>query len=836
MHIRAITGLAVLAALAAIAAAHGEDIVVPDPCDKPCITEISNEPWQGPAAGTHPKVVYGADDRIDVYQETNPLRQQWAAATCALINTTKLTRNQDGTWTVSPSAYLRWGVPACPDEPFGNQPSTAFCTGFMVDDDLIVTAGHCYSSTSLSTVRFVFGYWMEDAATPRLTFLESEVYTGIEVVSYASSGEFDHSVVRVDRPITAPGAHPFIIRREGTIQPGEYVGVIGHPSGLPMKIAFGDTYVRSSSVTGYFVANLDTYGGNSGSPVINATTGMLEGILVRGATDFVLDSTNNCFRSNVYLNTEGRGEDVTKATVFAPFIPGQGGFTGTLSIDEEYYLCDDSMQITVVDSDLEGDTSITVSIQTSAGDQETVTLPATAPGSSEFRGTVSLQNGSPDQDSGALEASHNNTITVSYLDEVSETGLPVVREVQATVDCVAPQISGIDVSYISGTQAQILVTTDETAWVSVYFGETCGNLPYASDSLWQTNHAVSLGTLYPDKQYYFIVVAMDHAGNTSSAENGGACYSFYTYSRLDYFTEFFSISNPLDLANLQVTFTPVNHPNHFAACVKSASALPVPPGDGLLALADDAFAEIPFTHGGTIPFYGTEYDRMYVGSNGYITFGTGDDTFQAMYSLHFQLPRISALMCDLNPARRGAVYATRISDRYVVTFVDVPVYSSTNQYPPENSHTFQMEVFFDGAIRITWLNLFTSNAVAGLSAGLGVPSDYVSANFAALTDCSSLVFDGECHSADTDRDWHISFEELMRVVQFYNVGEYHCNSEFADGYDAGSGTKDCSPHDSDYTPEDWKISISELLRLIQLYNAGGYMPDPSSEDGYKPIP
>ena len=36
----------------------------------------------------------------------------------------------------------------------------------------------------------------------------------------------------------------------------------------------------------YFTANLDTYRGNSGSPVFNAITHKVEGVLVRGEQDF----------------------------------------------------------------------------------------------------------------------------------------------------------------------------------------------------------------------------------------------------------------------------------------------------------------------------------------------------------------------------------------------------------------------------------------------------------------------------------------------------------------------------------------------------------------------
>ena len=87
MRINIISGIIYVTVLAGMAVAQNENTtVVPDPCDKPCITEISTVPWQGPDTSPQPKVIYGEDDRIDVYEETDEWRQRWASATCALIN------------------------------------------------------------------------------------------------------------------------------------------------------------------------------------------------------------------------------------------------------------------------------------------------------------------------------------------------------------------------------------------------------------------------------------------------------------------------------------------------------------------------------------------------------------------------------------------------------------------------------------------------------------------------------------------------------------------------------------------------------------------------------
>src|SRR5690606_11297122 len=112
-------------------------------------------------------------------------------------------------------------------------------------------------------------------------FDESQVYTGVEIVGQTLNSFDDWMLVRLDRVVTAPGALPLEIRRDGFPGVGTPVGMIGHPSGLPMKIAFGSTTViKKDFQSTFFEANLDAYGGNSGSPVFNQTTGIVEGIQV----------------------------------------------------------------------------------------------------------------------------------------------------------------------------------------------------------------------------------------------------------------------------------------------------------------------------------------------------------------------------------------------------------------------------------------------------------------------------------------------------------------------------------------------------------------------------
>ncbi len=311
-------------------------------------TIISDEPW-APPNNLEPKVVYGDDDRLDIYEVTDPLQRELSGSVCALVNVSQLTPISGG-FELRTSAYRIGGTSACADEPFGTQPTAAFCTGFLVGDDLIVTAGHCYSRSDLAAARFVFGFTMTDSNTPVTTFSENQVYRGVEIVARkleSNQGE-DYAVVRLDRPVTMPGAEPLEIRRTGAVGIDTPVGVIGHPSGLPLKVAFGsDTLVRENSASNaFFMANLDTYGGNSGSPIFNAATGVVEGILVRGLQDFVF---SGCFTSNVVPNTSAEAEESNKMDELAFFVPpltggeGEGEGEGESPLD----FCEDFAQIKI---------------------------------------------------------------------------------------------------------------------------------------------------------------------------------------------------------------------------------------------------------------------------------------------------------------------------------------------------------------------------------------------------------------------------------------------------------------------------------------------------------
>ena len=88
---------------------------------------------------------------------------------------------------------------------------------------------------------------------------------------------------------------------------------MGFPSGIPAKIEDGGIVrSRRASTLDYFTADTDTFGGNSGSGVFN-DNGLLVGILVRGATDYVYDGGSGCYRANRISSGASASEDSSYA-------------------------------------------------------------------------------------------------------------------------------------------------------------------------------------------------------------------------------------------------------------------------------------------------------------------------------------------------------------------------------------------------------------------------------------------------------------------------------------------------------------------------------------------
>ncbi|MCK4628046.1 MAG: hypothetical protein KAT56_03525, partial [Sedimentisphaerales bacterium] len=208
----------------------------------------------------------------------------------------------------------------------------------------------------------------------------------------------------------------------------------------------------------------------------------------------------------------------------------------------------------------------------------------------------------------------------------------------------------------------------------------------------------------------------------------------------DSFTESFG-SGGSDLHNLTLTLRPDGSSAYYAACYEEATQFPTDPcGGTYIALGDDDFAEIILNQPTMVSFYGQSYDRIYIGSNGYITFGQGDVEHEALLENHFALPRMSAMFADLTPTDGQSISWKQLDNRLAVTYENVPLFGDKQKIS-----SFQIEIFFtDETIRVTRLNLAATSSIMGISRGTGIPAGFFESDLSEyLICCPCGDFDGD---------------------------------------------------------------------------------------------
>lgn len=196
-----------------------------------------------------------------------------------IIERNNLSQVSDSLFHLDLGANLGQLYNLCEKEAFRNQPVAGIGTAFIIDKQQMMTASHVFSGP-LDSYAIVFGFQMINKVGTFNSYIDSKNIYFPQKVTFTSD-EFDILTFKVDRPLDREAIQ---IETLPTIKDTE-IYMIGHPMGLPQKAAV-NARVYDLDHPDYFYTTLDAFQGNSGSPVFNANTHHLIGVLVSGELDY----------------------------------------------------------------------------------------------------------------------------------------------------------------------------------------------------------------------------------------------------------------------------------------------------------------------------------------------------------------------------------------------------------------------------------------------------------------------------------------------------------------------------------------------------------------------
>lgn len=658
---------------------------------------------------------------------------------------------------------------------------STFCTGFLVTnvrEDLkpyFMTANHCGITAGNAPSLVV--YWNYENSTCRVPGSPSSGNPGDGSLAQFNTGSIfrsasaasDFTLVELD-DVVDPAFGVSYAGWDATGTNATRAIAIHHPNTDEKRISFENQPTTTTSYLSNTIPGDGTHvrvedwdlgttePGSSGSPLFNQAHRVI-GQLHGGFASCTSQTSDwygkfsvswngggtSATRLRDWLDPDATGALVTETVSLETLCSS----AGTVELAAGRFACTDSVQVDVIDCDLNlnagaADTVLVTALSSSDPDVLLVLLTETGPNTSRFRGSFGITTA---QLPGQLTVVSGGTVSVRYIDaNDGQGGLGVPVLDTAEIDCAGPVVLSVAVSELTPIGATVTVVTDEASNVAVRFGTSCaGPLTTRTSEGLGTSSVVVLTGLLPQTAYFFEVVASDEAGNETATNNGGLCFGFTTSPVPLTFTEEFLGNHDLDGSVL--SFRPVAGPDGYELCRRSASGfLTSPAGGATLPLGDDASAQVNLSGGKQVEFHGTKYSSFFVNSNGNLTFDGPDTDFSPSLGEHFARIRIAALWDDLNPAAAGSVSWKQLPDRVAVTFQNVPEYSTTNQ------NSFQIELFFSGPIRITTLGVASAGNLVGLSRGTGLDPYFTELDLSAAESCGEAPLARPAAAPSVTRD------------------------------------------------------------------------------------
>jgi len=263
------------------------------------------------------QVIYGEDNTIYAGDYNDERFVEASKAVAVLIPVEQMIDYGSFYELVKKITYVD-NYPLCKNEINYRNRVHSVCSGFIVDRNVLVTASHCISDqlNCQNGYRWVFGFSMKNMASNEPIFVpKRDVYSCEKILELehnpAINVQKDYAVIQLSRDVEAIA--PLTFRKEGKINDDDELVLIGYPSGRPEIIA-DQGEIRDNTFFYFFRTNLDAFNGNSGAPVLNYSTGQVEGIFLSGEMDYLFNGEQQCWNIKRCKGPECRGEDVYRIT------------------------------------------------------------------------------------------------------------------------------------------------------------------------------------------------------------------------------------------------------------------------------------------------------------------------------------------------------------------------------------------------------------------------------------------------------------------------------------------------------------------------------------------
>ncbi len=234
---------------------------------------------------------YGVDDRMNLHQVIDPSIHALAESVAIFLldsrplggyyrfnfsrfeNGGVIRVNRAGEWSMSE-------FPFSPKERFYGEPqlSDGWCSAALIGPDLVLTAGHCVDEEICPRLKVLFDFVLDEHGRVSASRREDEVYQCGQVKGVWNPGGEDWALIRLTK--TVKNRRPLPINTTGArIKPGTQVFTMGYPYSVPLKVSSRATVRSNQPSKNLFLADLDVMPGNSGGPVFNAKTLLIEGVV-----------------------------------------------------------------------------------------------------------------------------------------------------------------------------------------------------------------------------------------------------------------------------------------------------------------------------------------------------------------------------------------------------------------------------------------------------------------------------------------------------------------------------------------------------------------------------